>query len=218
MNQQQRLQKAVNNEPVPRDLEAGVRTRLERASRRGASGWGRLLSSVALLVFMVGGTQYYAVQKTHDLMRIGVNDHIHCAIEGEYPRQTSKAAGIEALGPYSPMLQPILDQFPGDSLVSAHRCTVNGRSYVHMILRRNNMLISVIMTRREKADAYPRAIGMRVVQASGIPVHAGDMAGYSVAGFEAGNYLGYVVSGLPGQQNDLLAERVAPVIRRYTGA
>jgi len=218
MNQRQRLQKAVDNEPVPRDLEARVRTRLERPSRGAASGWGRLLSSVALLVFMIGGTEYYAVRKTHDLFRTGVDDHVHCAIGGEYPRQTSKAAGIEAMGPYSPMLQPILDQFPGDSLVSAHRCTVNGRSYVHVIMRRNNMMISVIMTRREKADAYPRAIGMRVLQASGIPVHTGDMAGYSVAGFEAGNYLAYVVSGLPGQQNDQLAERLAPVIRRYTGA
>ena len=87
-----------------------------------------------------------------------------------------------------------------------------------MIVRRNSMLISVILTRREKADAYPRAIGMRVVEISGIPVHGGEMSGYSVAGFEAGNYLGYVVSGLPGQQNDQLAGRVAPVIRRYTGA
>jgi hypothetical protein len=218
VNQQQRLQKAVDNEPVPRDLEARVRTRLGRSPRRGTSGWGRLASSIALLVFMLGGTQYYVVTKTRELLRVGLDDHVHCAIEGEYPRQTSKAAGIEALGPYSPMLQPVLDQLAGDSLVSAHRCTVNGRDYVHMILRRNNMLISVIMTRREKADAFPRAIGMRTFEASGIPVHGGDMSGYAVAGFEAGNYLGYVVSGLPGQQNDQLAGRVAPVIRRYTGA
>jgi hypothetical protein len=167
---------------------------------------------------MVGGTQYYAVTKTRDLLRAGVNDHIHCAIEGTYPRQTSKAAGIDAMGPYSPMLQPVLDQFAGDSLVSAHRCTVNGRNYVHVILQRDKVPISVILTKREKADAYPRAIGMRTIEASGITIHGGNISGYSVAGFEAGNYLGYVVSSLPGQQNDQLAGRVAPVIRRYTGA
>jgi hypothetical protein len=210
MNQRQRLQKAVDNEPVPRDLEGRVRTRLEGASGRGASGWGRLLSSVALLVFMLGGAQYWAVQKTRDLLRIGVNDHIHCAIEGEYPKQTTRAAAIEAMGPYSLMLEPILNQFANDSLVSAHRCTINGRDYMHIIVRRNNMLISFVMTRRGKTEAFPRVSWMRG--------HAGNIDGYSVAGFEAGNYLGYVVSELPGQQNDQLAERVAPVVRRYTGA
>jgi hypothetical protein len=213
VNQQQRLQQAVDNEPVPRDLEARVRTRLESAPARGLSGWGRLASSVALLVFMLGGTQYYAAQKIHELLQIGENDHVHCAIEGEYPRQTSKAEGLQALGPYSLMLQPILNQFPGDDLVSAHRCTVNGRAYVHIILRRKGMLISVIMTRHEDGEVFPRAIG--IGKAS---VHENELGGYAVAGFQAGNYLAYVISGLPGQQNKPLAERVMPVIRRYTGA
>jgi hypothetical protein len=210
MNQQQRLQKAVDNEPVPRDLEARVRTRLEGTSPGSGAGWGRLASSTALLIVMLGGIQYYVVQKTHDLLKIGVDDHVHCAIGGEYPRQTDRAEAIKALGPYSLMLQPILDQFPGDSLVSAHRCTVNGRNYMHIIVRRNNKLISFTMTRRDKAEGFPRAIWMRG--------RAGNIEGYSATGFEAGNYLGYVVSELPGQQNNQLAGRLAPVVRRYTGA
>jgi hypothetical protein len=214
MNQDERLRRAVNKEPVPRDLEARVRTRLDSSSggarpRRGLSGFGRLLSSLALLVFMLGATQYYGVQKTRDLLRVGLDDHLHCAIEGAYPRQAGKAEAMTALGPYSPMLQPVLDQFPGDSLVSAHRCTVGGRDYVHMILRRDRMLISVILTKRKDGETFPRTI---------IPVHESGLAGYSISSFGAGGYLGYVVSGLPGQQNDRLAGLVAPVVRRYTGA
>jgi len=215
MNQDERLRRAVNKEPVPRDLEARVRTRLDSGGpRRGLSGFGRLISSLALLVFMLGATQYYAVQKTRDLLRVGLDDHLHCAIEGAYPRQANqgqngKAAAMTAMGPYSPMLQPVLDQFPGDSLVSAHRCTVNGRDYVHMILRRDQMLISVILTKRRDGESFPRTI---------IPVHESGLAGYSISSFGAGGYMGYVVSSLPGQVNDRLAGLVAPVVRRYTGA
>ena len=210
MNQDERLRRAVNKESVPRDLEARVRTRLDSASpRRGLSGFGRMISSLALLVFMLGATQYYGVQKTRDLLRVGLDDHLHCAIEGAYPRQTGKADAMTAMGPYSPMLQPVLDQFPGDSLVSAHRCTVNGRDYVHMILRRDQMLISVILTKRRDGESFPRTI---------IPVHESGLAGYSISSFGAGGYMGYVVSSLPGQVNDRLAGLVAPVVRRYTGA
>ncbi len=206
MRQDERLRKAVDSQPVPRDLEARVRTRL---SQRGLSGWGRLVSSFALLIFVLVTSQFYAMRKTRDLMRVGLDDHLHCAIEGAYPRQTNKAEAISALGPYSPMLQPVLDRFPGDTLVSAHRCTVNGRAYVHFILRRDQTTISVILTRRGENDVLPRMI---------IPVHENEMAGYSVASFPAGGYLGYVISTLPCQQNDLLAGHVIPVIRRYTGA
>jgi len=224
MNQDERLRRAVSNEPVPRDLEARVRTRLDSSSggartRSGLSGFGRVISSLALLAFMLGATQYYGVQKTRDLLRVGLDDHLHCAIEGAYPRQSNQgqanqgragnAEAMTALGPYSPMLQPVLDQFPGDSLVSAHRCTVGGRDYVHMILRRDQMLISVILTKRKDGETFPRTI---------IPVHESGLAGYSISSFGAGGYLGYVVSSLPGQQNDRLAGLVAPVVRRYTGA
>jgi hypothetical protein len=42
------------------------------------------------------------------------------------------------------------------------------------------------------------------------------MAGYSVAGFESGEWLGYVVSAMPDSRNRELAERIAPVVENYT--
>ena len=67
------------------------------------------------------------------------------------------------------MLQPVIDEASAgpptpDAVESAHRCTVNGRAYVHIILRRDGMLISVILTnarsaKHSRADsqrAYPR--------------------------------------------------------------
>jgi hypothetical protein len=47
-------------------------------------------------------------------------------------------------------------------------------------------------------------------------LHEGNREGYSVAGFESGAYLAYVVSALPGPQNKELAGRLEPVIDRFT--
>ncbi len=215
MKQRELLRRAVDAELVPRDLEARVRTGLGQGS---TAQWGRLLSSIAMLVMVLGGMQFYAMQKTHTLQRVGLDDHLHCAIAGEYPHQTEKAVMVQDLGPYAPMLQPILDLSPGDPVVSAHRCTVSGRTYVHVILRRGTTLVSVILTRRRDKEAFPGTLATLVSHGNSAHLHEGEMGAYSVAGFEAGAYLGYVVSALPDQQNSELAGRVAPVIRRYTGA
>lgn len=214
-----RLRRAMDGEPVPRDLETRVRGRLARpgSASRGPSSSGRLISSLALLAVVLAGTQYYAVAKTRRLFQTGVDDHIRCAIAGAYPRQNSREEMIGALGPWAPILQPVVDQAPGNSLVSAHRCTVNGRNYVHIILRRNQTLISLIMTRRAEGETFPRSLTARVVNVSGISLHEGALEGYSVSGFVSGAWLGYVISGLPGGNNEELARRVAPVIARYTG-
>jgi hypothetical protein len=205
-----RLRTAFDSEPVPHDLEARVRAKLEQPA--ATTPWPRLLSSFALLLALVGGLQVFRVVQTAQLLRVGLEDHLQCAIGGVYPKQTEKAAMTTAMGPYSVMLQPILDQMPGDAVISAHRCTTDGRAYVHVIVRRGSTLISVIMTKRKSAETYPRSIMSRS------SVRQNTMEGYSVSGFAAGGYLGYVISGLPPQQNSELAERIAPVVRRYTGA
>ena len=75
MKQSELLRRAVDAEPVPRDLEARVRTKL---THRPGVLWGRLLTSFAMLVIVVGGAQYYTAQKVRALYRVGVEDHIHC--------------------------------------------------------------------------------------------------------------------------------------------
>jgi hypothetical protein len=124
---------------------------------------------------------------------------------------------IKALGPYSLMLQPILDQTPGDAVVSAHRCTIFGRDYMHIIVRREGKLLSVIMTKKEKGESFPRLFSSGLYSKAG-SVRDSELDGYSVSGFTAGGYFAYVVSSLPVEQNRDLAEKLAPVVRRYTGA
>ena len=218
-----RLRAAFDREPVPRDLEARLRGRLA-ATRPGGNGrgWQTLGTSLAMLVVVLGLFQYHAQKGIRDLLRVGVDDHIHCAIAGGYPHQKQRIEMTEGLGPeFAPMLQPVIDQASAgrptpDAVESAHRCTVNGRAYVHIILRREGILISVILTRRAETESFPRALAAHVIHASGIPIHQDNLDGYSVSAFESGAWLGYVVSGLPAPDNDALSVRLAPVLRRYT--
>jgi hypothetical protein len=125
----------------------------------------------------------------------------------------------EGLGdPFAPMLQPLMDAAGLNDVVSAHHCTAEGRQYTHIILRRGQTLVSIILTRRGDQEVFPRALAGQVVRVAGIPLHEGTRDGYSVAAFESGDWLAYVISALPSRTNSELAGRVAPVIDRYTKA
>jgi hypothetical protein len=168
----------------------------------------RLISSLAMLAVVIGGVLYYATRKTNELLDIGVNDHVQCAIAGTYPRQTQRAEMAAGLGTqFAPMLQPLLDAAGADyTVVSAHHCTAAGRAYVHVILRRGPTLVSVILTQHGDQEVFPRGPAA---------LHTGSRDGYSAAGFESGGYLAYIVSALPGPQNKALAGRLRPVIDRF---
>lgn len=190
---------------------------MQRPNRR-TSPRGRLISSVAMLVVVFIAMQVYSVRKTGDLLRIGADAYTHCTLAGAYPHQSDRKEMTLGLGLFGPMLQPVLDQAAGDEVVAAHQCTVNGRNYFQIVLQRGRTLISVALTKREDADAFPRSLMADTVKASGTTVHQGTVDGYSVAGFESGVYMAYVISALPKDETTALAARLVPVIRRYTQA
>ena len=218
----QRLQHAFENEPVPRDLEARLRARLARsAPGSGRAGWRTALAGAAVLAVVAGLWQYTTHKRLEELLRVGLSDHVHCGIAGGYPLMKQRLEMTAGLGPeFAPMLQPVIDRAAAgratpDTVESAHRCTVNGRAYVHIILKRGDTLISVIVTRRTADEAFPRGLAARLIRASGVELHQENLEGYEVAGFESGRWLGYVVSGLPAAENEALAARMAPVVRQF---
>jgi hypothetical protein len=218
----QRLQHAFENEPVPRDLEARLRARLARsAPGSGRAGWRTALAGAAVLAVVAGLWQYTTHKRLEELLRVGLSDHVHCGIAGGYPHMKQRLEMTAGLGPeFAPMLQPVIDRAAAgratpDTVESAHRCTVNGRAYVHIILKRGDTLISVIVTRRTADEAFPRGLAARLIRASGVELHQENLEGYEVAGFESGRWLGYVVSGLPAAENEALAARMAPVVRQF---
>src|ERR1039457_5694127 len=158
-----------------------------------------------MLAVVAGGVGFYSIRKTNELLDIGVDDHLHCAMG-----RTPKAERAEGLGTqFAPMLEPVVDAAGADySVVSAHRCNVSGRTYFHIIMQRGQTPVSVILTPRGEQEIFPRTLSSRL--------HEGIRDGFSVAGFQSGAHLGYIVSALPGNQNGELAARLAPVVDRYT--
>ena len=86
---------------------------------------------------------------------------------------------------------------------------------MHIVLRRQGTLISLILTRREAGETFPRALAARMIHASGIDIHEDSLDGYAVASFEKGGWLGYIVSGLPAPENEAISVRLVPVMGRF---
>jgi len=53
------------------------------------------------------------------------------------------------------------------------------------------------------------------LEASGVPVYQAGAQRYQVAGFEAGEFLAYVVSGLKSKANLQIAAELAPAVREF---
>jgi hypothetical protein len=184
---------------------------------RPASPWPRVLPGLSLLAFILIIVTVNSVTQTHRLLRLGTAVHFGCAVSKTYPKQTDRKQMTDALGPYSLMLQPILDLMPGDKVVSAHRCTIEGHLYMHVIIDHQGKPVSVAITRRDEGDVFPRIFSGGFYSGPAA-VREANLDGYEVAGFTAGRYLGFVISSMSAGANEDLADRLAPVIRRYTGA
>lgn len=172
----------------------------------------RLISSLAMLLVAVGAVWFYSIRETNTLFTIGVNGHIHCALAG--PAGTVAELGNQ----FAPLRQPVADA-TGLTAVSGTSCNVDGRLYQDIILAKgqpeNQAPISIILTARSDQEAFPRALSGQIVHTSGVVLHEGRLDGYSVAGFEAGAFLAYIVSTLPAGQNAELARRAAPIIESF---
>lgn len=188
------------------------------ATRGRGSARGRLISSLVMLAVVAGAVAFYSIRKSNQLFDLGVDAHVHCTTAGVYPRQTQRVEMEQALGaPFAPMLQPLLDAAGSGGVVSAFQCPLGGRNYLQVIFKNGEALVSVMLTRRNDQEIFPRALAGRTVEASGIRLHESRRQKYSVAAFESGGWLGFVVSALSEDQNGDLAARVAPVVARYTG-
>jgi len=178
----------------------------------------KLVTSVGILIVMLVFLQLYARRQIASTLDLGAGMHQACAIAGV--GATQHPASIEdmqrAMGALAPMLQPIVNNAIGAQLSTAFQCTAMGRTVWEVILHHADTSVSVIVMRKGKGDSFPRALGSRVDSTSGVRLHQGDAKGYAVDGFIAGEYVGYVVSAMPDEDNLALAKNLAPVIQRYT--
>ena len=148
------LRRAVTlQEGMPADLEERL-----RQSREGSAPWRHWpLAIAAGLLLALGGwalVRQARLNSAQELsaLKIGVDDHIHCALNRRYPE------GIQELGADFADLVPLVkSQVSGDfTIKAAHHCTLRGHTFVHLILTEPGTTLSVLL-RRRRASGLGRA-------------------------------------------------------------
>ena len=221
------LRRAVSGRPVPEPLRAEVQRRLH-GSRSGLflrGGAARLALAVAAFILIVlsglGMKQWLTFRDGERMiarvLRLGVADHLHCAIHGHnYPEVPNPPDQIrQKLGPqYTGVLEVVEQKLPGFQVLEGHICSIPGspRKYVHFIARGRGTILSVILTKREGEDLPPGRL-LAADTSGGVNLYKTHLDGMDVAGFESASYLGFVVSDLGLNETLQIATALAPALR-----
>ncbi|HSB10134.1 MAG TPA: zf-HC2 domain-containing protein [Blastocatellia bacterium] len=224
------LQNAVLSDEAP----PGLRYRIERDIRRSASPfrWTTwVLAAAAALVLIAGtfgvvrffnapgksaSTEALASSNAH-LFNIGLGDHLRCAIDhGMANRRFSREDMTRQLGPdYADVVDLVKRTTPSEyEIVVGHRCHVDGREFVHLILRDQASTVSLIVTAKNGESFASEGLAP-VLEESGIPVYQSKLREFEVAGFETRDHLVFVVSALADRDNLRIASSLAPPVRDF---
>lgn len=192
-----RLRRVVCNAEVPAGLEARIRAKLQQ-DREPRPKKTYLMAIAAAIAVCFG---LYRVHGPIDpVLRIALDDHIHCAIE-HHGRDT--AVEVNRLTAELQPLLPVARQFvPSDMpLLLAHACGDGGRRFIHLTYGYGPSRLSVILTRRGDGEQL------------GSSIETASSGTYRVAAFQTRGYLVYTVSDLSSQSNARVLSAMAPALQ-----
>jgi Putative zinc-finger len=238
------LQKAVLRDGAP----AAMRDRIRRDIRKGPGAWWSprthvmqlaLAAAVALVLFVGGWSvlhssntrrpQPRSVEATllrpeipnAGLLNIGLADHINCAVvHGQQDRRLTPEQMSEHMGSdYAGLVQVVKEKAPGFEIVVAHRCHLETREFVHLILRNQERVCSLVITKKN-GESFPPDDAAAIEQAAtekaaSVATYRARTRDYEVTGFETRDFLGFVVSNLSASENRMLASSLAPAVRDF---
>lgn len=228
-----RLQEAVGSTPVPPFLESQIRGRL----RDGKTGWlPRLVPvgaaaaiCVGLLIayqlghlrLTVGSQESYIVSVSTQiatLMRVGLGDHIHCAVFRNYPKNPPTTEEfIPKMNPqYAGLIPIVRSEIPDNyRLMLAHECRYRGRRFVHLSLMDDSNMLSLVITRKGAGESFKTEDMLPGLVQSGIPMYQTGVQRFQMTAFETRDYLVYFISDLPKQQNTELMLALGPQVKDF---
>lgn len=224
------LYQAVRKQQAPPGLEERIRNDIRaRASgtrfRSLSVQWA--LAAAAALLLGVGSWGVFRVFKDEPgsalaeraaaILRIGANDHIECAVNHQMSSRRFTFDDMSgSMGPeYIGLVSVVKERVPiGYEIVVAHKCHVNRREFVHLILKNQEKILSLAVTRKG-ADSFAEKNLVAALKASGIPLYNGRVERYQVAGFEARDHLAFLVSDLGEGENLQLASSLAAPVREF---
>lgn len=229
-----RLKSSVRAQEVPPELRVRVRERLRREESRGwfaQARWPIAIAATAALSVAVWigipperlpaladrPAQNAYIQKVSAriaaVLQVGLRDHIHCAVFRKFGTAPAPAVMESELGPSFRGLLPVVEASvpKGYRVIMAHQCSYLGRKYVHLTAAKDGSLISVVIARKQEGESFTNLLP--ATERGGVAIFESATARYQVAGFDAGNFLAYVVSDLRSNANLEVATAIAPGVR-----
>jgi anti-sigma factor RsiW len=172
----------------------------------------RLAVAAAAAFCLFSGLGIYWTERHHAqtgaLLGVGWINHRNCTLAGHYPDEIpTQEAMVTKLGPDYRELLTVANQRLGDFRIrQGHRCSHSGRQYAHLILQRGVVLASVAVLKKAGTERMP----WRLHPDAAV---TGVKEGISIAVYDAGQHMVFVMSNLPDRENERLADGVAPPLR-----
>lgn len=226
----QRLKEAVESEQAPAFLEARIRNRL-RSGTSGRRWFSRFIPVATAAMMFAGATIAYQLghlrltvrsQESYissvstqvaTLMRVGLGDHLHCAIFRKYPKNPPKAEDFVAkMDPrYAGLIPIVRSQVPENyRMMIAHECSYHRRKFVHLTLKNDSNTLSVVIARKSDGESFQTENMLPALVQSGIPMYQAGVQRFQMTAFETSGHLVYFISDLTKQQNTNLMIALAP--------
>lgn len=234
-------------EEVERRIRRRVEAARERAERRSGSSadggarvrrwqWAPAAIAAALLITVIAVRQLPAyndgahagrfnppdspqelARQTASVLRVGLQDHTHCAIDAwDESAQAEEQMAAELGAKYAPLIGVVRESLGAKyEVAAAHNCAARGREFVHVILRGGpRALVSVAIT-DARDESFPRQGAASEQVVSGVALYRSNLKTFEVAGFDVLNYRVFVVSNLDREENLGIAEKLAPPVQKF---
>ena len=202
------------------DFAALVRDSVRAEAGRPSLYWrGWVLSAAAILLVFGLGYLQWRTDAAQILARLstGKGDHIFCARGGFFPDAPPTPAEMrEQVGAsYAPLVDQVIRHANGYVIREGHLCQWQEREFIHFILEKQNKLVSVMLTRKQRPDeVFPRHSLLAAMRANGIPVYTTEDNGMAIAGLDTGQHLAFAVSERGATEGLSLLAALAPALPR----
>ena len=234
-NTDNRLRAAVKSVAAPPFLDARIRNSL-RTEEPGRRWLPRLIPAAGALAVFAGFAvayelghlrltvssqeSYIGSVSTHiaTLMRVGLGDHIHCAVFRKYPKNAPTTEQfIEKMNPqYAGLIPIVRSQVPESyRMMLAHQCSYHRRKFVHLSLMNDSNMLSLVITRKGDGESFSTEDMLPALVQAGIPMYQSSVQRFQMTAFETRDYLVYFISDLPKQQNTQLMLALGPKVKDF---
>jgi len=229
-----RLKSAVDSVEVPPFLDAKIRHQIRIQQPAPRKRWAWLTGATAVAGLAIAGIITYQLRdirqtageqesfittvssRVGSLMRVGLGDHIHCSFFRKFPADAPAVEEMESkLGSEYKELIPVVRQHVPDQyqLVLGHECRYHGRRFIHLSLKNDEKLLSLVITAKRPGETFDIKGTLPQLVHSGIPMYSSTTDRFQVTAMETTNHLIYFISDLPAGENSRLLVAMAPEIK-----